>query len=174
MDRAAGHDARLSQRLLRAAGRSAARSVTREGLAGLCPWDDVRQVPGDVHAGVRSAQAPSSWSIAFATLTAVPDGCWRRAFQSTGRTANSAGYVGCDIDITERKNADDRIRASQAALEASHQEIKSLAGRGDRGAGGRAGAESRATCTTTWPSHNWRGFNRLPWSRPAAGRVSGQ
>ena len=40
-----------------------------------------------------------------------------------------SGYIGCDVDITERKNAEDRIRASQAALEASHQEIQYLAGR---------------------------------------------
>ena len=46
-----------------------------------------------------------------------------------GRDGSFTGYVGCDIDITERKNAEDRIRASQAALEASHQEIQSLAGR---------------------------------------------
>ena len=38
-------------------------------------------------------------------------------------------YVGCDIDITERKDAEDRIRESQAALEASHREIQHLAGR---------------------------------------------
>jgi len=46
-----------------------------------------------------------------------------------GRDGSFTGYVGCDIDITERKNAEDRIRASQAALEASHQEIQYLAGR---------------------------------------------
>ena len=46
-----------------------------------------------------------------------------------GRDGSFTGYVGCDIDITERKNAEDRIRASQAALEASHQEIQFLAGR---------------------------------------------
>jgi PAS domain S-box-containing protein len=40
-----------------------------------------------------------------------------------------SGYIGCDVDITERKNAEDQIRASQAALEASHQEIQYLAGR---------------------------------------------
>ena len=40
-----------------------------------------------------------------------------------------SGYIGCDVDITERKNAEDRVRASQAALEASHQEIQDLAGR---------------------------------------------
>ena len=46
-----------------------------------------------------------------------------------GRDGSFTGYIGCDIDITERKNAEDRIRASQAALEASHQEIQYLAGR---------------------------------------------
>ena len=35
----------------------------------------------------------------------------------------------CDVDITERKNAEDRIRESQAALNVSHQEIRYLAGR---------------------------------------------
>ena len=46
-----------------------------------------------------------------------------------GRDGGYTGYVGCDIDITERKNAEARIRASQAALETSHQEIQYLAGR---------------------------------------------
>jgi two-component system sensor histidine kinase UhpB len=46
------------------------------------------------------------------------------------RTGGSfTGYVGCDVDITERKNAEDRILASQAALEVSHQEVQYLAGR---------------------------------------------
>ena len=40
-----------------------------------------------------------------------------------------SGYTGCDVDITERKNAEDRIRESQAALESSHREIQYLAGR---------------------------------------------
>ena len=39
------------------------------------------------------------------------------------------GYIGCDVEITERKNAEERIRESQAALEASHREIQHLAGR---------------------------------------------
>jgi len=46
-----------------------------------------------------------------------------------GRDGSFTGYVGCDVDITERKNAEDRIRASQAALKASHQEVQFLAGR---------------------------------------------
>jgi PAS domain S-box-containing protein len=36
-----------------------------------------------------------------------------------GRDGSFAGYVGCDIDITERKDAEDRIRESRAALEVS-------------------------------------------------------
>jgi PAS domain S-box-containing protein len=39
------------------------------------------------------------------------------------------GFVGCDIDITDRKNDEDHIRASQAALRASHREVHQLAGR---------------------------------------------
>ena len=39
------------------------------------------------------------------------------------------GFVGCDIDITDRKNDEDHIRASQAALRASHREVHHLAGR---------------------------------------------
>ncbi len=46
-----------------------------------------------------------------------------------GQDGSFTGYIGCDIDITERKNAEDRIRASQVALEVSHQEIQYLAGR---------------------------------------------
>jgi PAS domain S-box-containing protein len=39
------------------------------------------------------------------------------------------GYIGCTIDITERHEAEDRIRDSRAALEVSHREIQHLAGR---------------------------------------------
>jgi PAS domain S-box-containing protein len=39
------------------------------------------------------------------------------------------GYIGCSIDITERKEAEDRIRENRAALELSHREIQNLAGR---------------------------------------------
>ena len=46
-----------------------------------------------------------------------------------GRDGSFAGYVGCDIDITERRDAEDRMRDSRAALEVSHREIQHLAGR---------------------------------------------
>ena len=40
-----------------------------------------------------------------------------------------AGYVGCDIDITERKQAQEAARRSRTALEQSYREIQQLAGR---------------------------------------------
>ncbi len=46
-----------------------------------------------------------------------------------GRDGSFAGYVGCDIDITERREAEDRTRESRAALEVINQEIQHLAGR---------------------------------------------
>jgi two-component system sensor histidine kinase UhpB len=39
------------------------------------------------------------------------------------------GFIGCDIDITERKLAEDQIRESRAALDVSYREIQHLAGR---------------------------------------------
>ena len=39
------------------------------------------------------------------------------------------GYIGCSVDITERKEAEDRIRENSIVLEASHREIQQLAGR---------------------------------------------
>jgi PAS domain S-box-containing protein len=65
---------------------------------------------------LRHADGKYRWFLASGVPKYGPDGSY-------------AGYVGCDIDITERKNAEDRIRASQAALEVSHQEIQYLAGR---------------------------------------------
>jgi signal transduction histidine kinase len=40
-----------------------------------------------------------------------------------------AGFIGSAVDITERRNAEDQIRESRAALEVGHQEIQQLAGR---------------------------------------------
>ena len=47
----------------------------------------------------------------------------------TGRDGTFTGSVGCDVDITERKHAENRMRASQAALAASRRRIRYLAGR---------------------------------------------
>jgi PAS domain S-box-containing protein len=46
-----------------------------------------------------------------------------------GADGSFAGYIGCSIDITERKHAEDQIRASRAELAVSHREIQHLAGR---------------------------------------------
>ena len=65
---------------------------------------------------VRHADGRYRWLLA----SGVPK------FEADGRFA---GFIGCDMDITERRNAEDRIRESQAALEKSHQETQHLAGR---------------------------------------------
>jgi len=65
---------------------------------------------------VRHADGEYRWLLA----TGVP---------KYGADGSFAGYIGCDVDITERRNAEDRIRESQAALAQSHQETQHLAGR---------------------------------------------
>lgn len=46
-----------------------------------------------------------------------------------GAGGRHTGFIGCCVDITERRNAEDGIRESQAALEVSHRQIQHLAGR---------------------------------------------
>jgi two-component system sensor histidine kinase UhpB len=46
-----------------------------------------------------------------------------------GGDGSFEGYIGCDLDITERRTAEDSVRESRAALEQSHREIQHLAGR---------------------------------------------
>ena len=65
---------------------------------------------------VRCANGDYRWLLASGVPKYGPDGGF-------------TGYIGCDIDITKRKNAEERIRESQAALEASQHEIQHLAGR---------------------------------------------
>ena len=65
---------------------------------------------------LRHTDGSYRWLLATGVPRYEPDGSF-------------SGYIGCDVDITERKTAEDRIRASQAALEASHQEVQYLAGR---------------------------------------------
>ena len=91
--------------------------------------DDLRLRSSAPTLGESRRARRSSWSTACAELTAPTDGCWPRAFRSIGPDGSFAGYVGCDIDITERRDAEDRIRESRAALEVSHREIQHLAGR---------------------------------------------
>ena len=80
---------------------------------------------------VSAFEARLPWSLEYRLRRA--DGAYRWMLASGvpryGPDGSFAGYVGCDIDITERRNAEDQIRESQAALEASHREIQQLAGR---------------------------------------------
>jgi PAS domain S-box-containing protein len=46
-----------------------------------------------------------------------------------GPDGSYTGYIGCSVDITERKDAEARTLESRTALEASHREIQHLAGR---------------------------------------------
>jgi len=65
---------------------------------------------------VRHADGSYRWLVA----TGVP---------KYGADGSFTGYIGCDVDITEQRNAEDRTRESQAALAQSHQETQHLAGR---------------------------------------------
>ncbi|MBC7819413.1 MAG: PAS domain S-box protein, partial [Planctomycetaceae bacterium] len=64
---------------------------------------------------VRRADGSYRWLLGSGTPRYEPDGSF-------------VGYIGCDVDITERRNAEDSSHESQAALEVSHQEIQQLAG----------------------------------------------
>ena len=65
---------------------------------------------------IRRADGAYRWLLASGVPKYGPDGSY-------------SGYVGCDFDITERKNAEEVMRESRAALEASNREIQLLAGR---------------------------------------------
>lgn len=61
------------------------------------------------------------------------DGAYRWVLDSGvpryGPDGAFAGYIGSCIDITERRDAEERTRESRAALERSHREVQHLAGR---------------------------------------------
>jgi PAS domain S-box-containing protein len=65
---------------------------------------------------VRRADGAYRWLLASGVPKYGPDGGFE-------------GYIGCDVDITERKNAETRNLESRTALEASHREVQHLAGR---------------------------------------------
>jgi PAS domain S-box-containing protein len=74
------------------------------------------RMPFHMEYRVRRADGAYRWLLATGVPKNGPDGGY-------------AGYIGCDVDITERKNAEDLIRESRAAIEVSHREIQQLAGR---------------------------------------------
>jgi PAS domain S-box-containing protein len=65
---------------------------------------------------VRRADGAYRWLLASGVPKYGPDGSFE-------------GYIGCDVDITERKDAETRTLESRTALEASHREVQHLAGR---------------------------------------------
>src|SRR6185295_14652665 len=65
---------------------------------------------------VRRADGAYRWLLA----TGVP---------KYGMDGTFEGYIGCDVDITERKDAEIRTLEGRTALEATHREIQHLAGR---------------------------------------------
>lgn len=74
------------------------------------------RLPFTMEYRLRGADGAYHWFLASAIPRYATDGLF-------------TGYIGCSLDITGRKEAEYRIRESQAALEESHQEIQHLAGR---------------------------------------------
>jgi PAS domain S-box-containing protein len=71
--------------------------------------------PFTVEYRVRHADGSYRWLLASGVPKYGPDGSY-------------AGFVGCDVDITARRNAEGVLRESREALEANHREIQQLAG----------------------------------------------
>jgi PAS domain S-box-containing protein len=96
-------------------------------LSALHPED--RELAASIYVPAIKAHRP--FLVEYRMLHA--DGSYRwvlaTGIPTYGTDGAFSGYVGIDIDITERKNAEDRIRESAAALEASHRQIQRLAGR---------------------------------------------
>jgi PAS domain S-box-containing protein len=79
------------------------------------PAFDAR-MPFTMEYRVRRADGQYRWLLASGIPKFGPDGSF-------------AGFIGTDVDITERRDAEDVFRVSRAALEVSHGEIQQLAGR---------------------------------------------
>ena len=129
LDGPAGHDARLPQPHLRGVHGAADGEVAGRGLVGRRPSGR----PGPLSSASTSRRSRRARHSSWSTALRRADGAYRwllaTGVPKYGPDGSFAGYVGCDIDITERKDAEDRIRESRAALEASHREIQHLAGR---------------------------------------------
>jgi PAS domain S-box-containing protein len=88
----------------------------RDYIAGIYGPAIEARTPFLIEYRVRRADGAYRWLLATGVPKYGPDGSY-------------AGYIGCDVDITDRRNAEDVSRESRIALEASHQEIQQLAGR---------------------------------------------
>jgi PAS domain S-box-containing protein len=88
----------------------------RDYCAGIYVPAFAARTPFLVEYRVRRVDGAYRWLLATGVPKYEPDGTY-------------AGYIGCDVDITERKNAEQVLRESRAALEVSHRETQQLAGR---------------------------------------------
>jgi len=97
-------------------------------------WMDAAH-PEDLDAALsiyyRAVEARTPFVVEYRLRRA--DGGYRWVLDSGvpkyGPDGSFTGYIGCVIDITERRNAEDVIRESRAVVEASHREVQQLAGR---------------------------------------------
>jgi PAS domain S-box-containing protein len=74
------------------------------------------RVPFLLEYRARRADGVYRWLLAHGVPMHGPDGAY-------------SGFLGADVDITERREAEERIRESRAALEVSHRAVQQLAGR---------------------------------------------
>ena len=80
-----------------------------------CEAAIIRREPWRMEYRYRRYDGVYRWLLASGVPKYRPDGSFE-------------GYIGCDVDITERRIAEDVLRESRAALEVSHREIQQLAG----------------------------------------------
>jgi PAS domain S-box-containing protein len=96
-------------------------------LAAVHPED----IEGCIRTYAPAIQAHESFDMEYRLRRA--DGIYRwiqdTGVPSFGPEGDFTGYVGCAVDITDRKNAQDVIHESRAALAGKHREIQQLAGR---------------------------------------------
>lgn len=91
--------------------------------------------PEDLEGCVRTYMAAFAARKAFSVEYRLrrADGAWRWLLDSGVPKFSPEGvfegYIGSCTDITEQKEGEERIRESRAELEASHREVKQLAGR---------------------------------------------
>ncbi len=102
--------------------------LREEGWLDAVHPDDLDSLVG---AYVRAFEARTAFLLEYRLRRA--DGAYRwllaTGVPKYGPDGGFAGYVGCDIDITERWEAEERTRENRAALEVSHREVVHLAGR---------------------------------------------
>lgn len=106
--------------------------LSTEELMGNGWFDAIHPDDRDQVAGIWFSAIEARTPFQFEYRVRRADGVYRWLV-ATGaprywRDGSFAGYAGCDIDINERKDAEDMVAASQRALEMSQHDIQQLAG----------------------------------------------